>query len=55
MALKSQAVASAGFSPMRIVVSLTKRYGGTGRLYGAGTPEKTRPAGSYLEPWQGQK
>ena len=32
MALKSQHVASAGFSPMRIVVSLTKRYGGTGRL-----------------------
>src|ERR1700733_14464070 len=51
---KSQ-LESVGFSPTRTVVSLTKRYGGTGRLYGAGTPEKTRPAGSYLEPWHGQK
>ena len=52
---KFQAVALASFSPMRRVFSLTKRYGGTGRLYGAGTPENTRPAGSYLEPWHGQK
>jgi hypothetical protein len=52
---KFQAAALASFSPTRSVVSLTKRYGGTGRLYGAGTPEKTRPAGSYFEPWHGQK
>jgi hypothetical protein len=52
---KFQAAALASFSPMRRVLSLTKRYGGTGRLYGAGTPENTRPAGSYLEPWHGQK
>ena len=31
-------VAPGGFSPMRSILSLTKMYGGTGRLYGAGTP-----------------
>jgi hypothetical protein len=35
--------------------SLMKRYGGTGRLYGAGTPLKTRLARSYFEPWHGTR
>jgi hypothetical protein len=34
----SSNTAPGGFSPIRTVVSLTNRYGGTGRLYGAGTP-----------------
>jgi hypothetical protein len=46
---KSQ-LTSGGFSPIRIISSLTSRSGGTGRLYGAGTPLKTRPARSYFEP-----
>src|SRR5262245_60636964 len=36
--------------PIWIVLSLTNRYGGTARFKGAGTPVKTRPARSNLEP-----
>src|SRR4029077_7296310 len=52
---KFQAAALASFSPIRSVLSLTKRYGGTGRLHGPGTPQNTPPSGAYLEPWHGQK
>src|SRR5688572_33408508 len=41
-------------APIKIVLSLMKRYGGTGKLAGAGTPANTRPARSNFEPWQGQ-
>jgi hypothetical protein len=39
---------------MRNIVSLMKRWGGTGKLYDVGTFLNTRPAKSYFEPWQGQ-
>src|SRR5688572_32678568 len=40
--------------PIRIVLSLMNRYGGTGKFAGAGTPANTRPARSNCEPWHGQ-
>ena len=37
--LSSKVAGPGGFSPIRTVVAVGKWYGGTGRLYGAGTPE----------------
>jgi len=40
--------------PIIIVLSSINEYGGTSILIGAGTPLKTRPAKSNLEPWHEQ-
>src|SRR3546814_16825253 len=45
----SQYATPSGLTPITRCLSSAKRYGGTSRLLGAGTPCYTRPAMLYLE------